>query len=191
MMPQTEETLAGYLSPGGSSSLKKATLPTKPCRVTSSLVGKAFQAAGQAGAALHTMAVLQACQADLLKDLSTGGSIDEGAFSVRPSRRPVPSAVLWLPGFHGEDICGSTSRASRTKTALSSLMPPSHLPAYLAMPLTPSPLGSGGKALRGGLVRFLPRRAQESGTSATRSRPRPVPLRREAQGECGEPSTPS
>ncbi len=115
MMPQTEETLAGYLSPGGSSSLKKATLPTKPCRVTSSLVGKAFQAAGQAGAALHTMAVLQACQADLLKDLSTGGSIDEGAFSVRPSRRPVPSAVLWLPGFHGEDICGSTSRASRTK----------------------------------------------------------------------------
>ncbi len=96
MMPQTEETLAGYLSPGGSSSLKKATLPTKPCRVTSSLVGKAFQAAGQAGAALHTMAVLQACQADLLKDLSTGGSIDEGAFSVRPSRRPVPSAVLWL-----------------------------------------------------------------------------------------------
>ncbi len=51
MMPQIEETLAGYLSPGSSSSLKKATLPTKPCRVTSSLVGKAFQAAGQAGAA--------------------------------------------------------------------------------------------------------------------------------------------
>ncbi len=32
-------------------------------------------------------------------------------------------------------------------------------------------------------VRFLPRRAQESGTSATRSRPGPVPLRREAQKE--------
>ncbi len=76
MMPQIEETLAGYLSPGSSSSLKKATLPTKPCRVTSSLVGKAFQAAGQAGAALHTMAVLQAYHADLLKDLTTGGSID-------------------------------------------------------------------------------------------------------------------
>ncbi len=44
MMPQIEETLASYLSPGSSSSLKKATLPTKPCRVTSSLVGKAFQA---------------------------------------------------------------------------------------------------------------------------------------------------
>ncbi len=80
MMPQIEETLAGYLSPGSSSSLKKPTLPTKPCRATSSLVGKAFQAAGQAGATLHTMAVLQAYQVDLLKDLSTGGSIDEEAF---------------------------------------------------------------------------------------------------------------
>ncbi len=38
-MPQVE-TLAGYLSPGSLSSLKKPTLPTKPCRLTSSLVGK-------------------------------------------------------------------------------------------------------------------------------------------------------
>ncbi len=84
VMPQIEETISlleeGCLSLGSSSSLKKATLPTKPCRVTSSLLGKAFQAAGQAGAALHTMAVLQAYQAYLLKDLSTGGSIDEEAF---------------------------------------------------------------------------------------------------------------
>ncbi len=139
MMPQIEETLAGYLSPGGSSSLNKATLPTKPCRVTSSQVGKAFQAAGQAGAALHTMAVLQACQADLLKDLSTGGSIDEGAFlelrratdlSLRATKQTAcaigRSMAAMVPR---RDICGSTSWASKTKTALSSLMPPSHLPA--------------------------------------------------------------
>lgn len=67
MMPRVEETLAGYLSPGSSSSLKKSVLPTKPCRLTSLLV---FQAAGQAGATLQTMAVLQAYQANLLKDLS-------------------------------------------------------------------------------------------------------------------------
>ncbi len=59
MMPQVEETLVGYLSPGGASSLKKPTLPTKLCRATSILVGKALQAAGQA-------------VADLLKDLSAG-----------------------------------------------------------------------------------------------------------------------
>ncbi len=152
MMPQIEETLAGYLSPGSSSSLKKATLPTKPCRVTSSL-GKAFQAAGQAGAALHTMAVFQAYQADLLKDLSTGGSIDEGAFleprratdlslhATKQTARAIGRSMAAMVSM--ERICGSTSRASRTKTALSSLMPPSHLPAYLATPLTPSPLGFG------------------------------------------------
>ncbi|ROI84191.1 hypothetical protein DPX16_19963 [Anabarilius grahami] len=81
MMPQVEEMLASYVSPVSASSLKKPTLPTKPCRTTSALVGKAFQAAGQAGAALHTMAVLQAYQADLLKDLSAGTTITEEAFT--------------------------------------------------------------------------------------------------------------
>ncbi|KAL0197624.1 hypothetical protein M9458_006164, partial [Cirrhinus mrigala] len=79
MMLQVEETLVGYLTPGSLSSLKKPTLPTKPCRLTSSLVRKAYQAAGQAGAALHAMAVLQSYEADLLKDLSTGGTIGEEA----------------------------------------------------------------------------------------------------------------
>ncbi len=50
MMPQVEV-------PGGASSLKRAMPPTKSCRATSTLVGNAFQAAGQAGAALHIMAV--------------------------------------------------------------------------------------------------------------------------------------
>lgn len=55
--PQAEETLAGHLSPGSASSVKKPALPTKPCRTTSTLVRKAFQASGQADAVLHTMAL--------------------------------------------------------------------------------------------------------------------------------------
>ncbi len=39
------------------------------------------------------------------------------------------------------------------------------------------------KRYEAAFVRFLPRRAQESGTSATRSRPGPFPFRREAQRE--------
>ncbi|KAL0188425.1 hypothetical protein M9458_015524, partial [Cirrhinus mrigala] len=39
---------------------------------TSRLNGKAYPAAGQAVGALHTMVVLQAYQADLLKDLDKG-----------------------------------------------------------------------------------------------------------------------
>ncbi|KAL0165937.1 hypothetical protein M9458_037781, partial [Cirrhinus mrigala] len=51
------------------SPLKAPFLPSKPLRTTSALVGKGYPAAGQAGACLHTMSVLQAYQADLLKEL--------------------------------------------------------------------------------------------------------------------------
>ncbi len=80
-MPPVEETLASYLSVGETSSLKAPSLPSKPLQETSRLNGKAYAAAGQAVASLHTMAVLQAYQADLLKDLDKcqGLSPDEVA----------------------------------------------------------------------------------------------------------------
>ncbi len=59
-MPRVEQTLASYLSPVAASSLKAPSLPSKPLRTTSALVGKGYAAAGQAGACLHTMSVLQA-----------------------------------------------------------------------------------------------------------------------------------
>ncbi len=71
-MPHVEQTLASYLSPDVASSLKAPTLPTKPLRTSSALVGKGYAAAGQAGSCLHTMAVLQAYQTDLLKELDEG-----------------------------------------------------------------------------------------------------------------------
>ncbi|ROI46675.1 hypothetical protein DPX16_7793 [Anabarilius grahami] len=76
-MPRADETLASHLSPQAASSLKAPTLPTKPLKTTSALVGKAYSAAGQAAACLHTMSILQAYQADLLKDL--GESDEVGA----------------------------------------------------------------------------------------------------------------
>ncbi len=71
-MPPVEETLASYLSMGRTTSLKVPYLPSKPLQDTSRLNGKAYAAAGQAVTSLHTMAVLQAYQADLLKDLDNG-----------------------------------------------------------------------------------------------------------------------
>lgn len=69
MMPKFEETCAVYLSPDAVSSLKAPTLPIKPCRTTSSLVGKVHMAASQAGTCLHTIGIMQVYQADLLRDL--------------------------------------------------------------------------------------------------------------------------
>ncbi len=71
-MPRVEQTLASYLSPDLALSLKAPTLPTKPLRASLALVGKGYTAAGQAGSCLHTMAVLEAYQADLLKELDEG-----------------------------------------------------------------------------------------------------------------------
>ncbi|KAL0151682.1 hypothetical protein M9458_053083 [Cirrhinus mrigala] len=68
-MPPIEETLASYLSLGEASS---PSLPSEPLQRTPCLNGRAYAAAGQAVALLHMMAVLQAYQADLLKDLDKG-----------------------------------------------------------------------------------------------------------------------
>ncbi len=59
-MPPVEETLASYLSMGDTASLKVPFLPFKSLQDTSRLNGRAYAAAGQAVASLHTMAVLQA-----------------------------------------------------------------------------------------------------------------------------------
>ncbi|KAL0148327.1 hypothetical protein M9458_056389 [Cirrhinus mrigala] len=80
-MPRVEQTLASYLSPEAASSLKALVLPSKPLRITSALVGKGYTAAGQAGACLHTMSVLQAYQADLLKELDEGEEIRDSDIS--------------------------------------------------------------------------------------------------------------
>ncbi len=85
--------LESYLSPDLASSLKAPTLHTKPLRASSVLVGKGYVAAGQAGSCLHTMVVLQAYQADLLKELDEGEGFNaEDISELRkdaPPRRPL------------------------------------------------------------------------------------------------------
>ncbi len=70
-IPVIEDMLASHLSPSLASSGKsRPLLPTKPCRTPSALIGKSYIMAGQAGMALHTMAILQAYQADVLKEMN-------------------------------------------------------------------------------------------------------------------------
>lgn len=73
-MPKMEEHLARHLLPHASSA-KTPALPSKPIKLTSVLVGKAYAAAGQSVGCLHTMSLLPAYQADLLKEaLDKGGA---------------------------------------------------------------------------------------------------------------------
>lgn len=61
-MPPVEETFASYISQGESSSLKIPALMSVALQSTLHLNGRTYVAAGQAGGALHTMAVLQTYQ---------------------------------------------------------------------------------------------------------------------------------
>ncbi len=91
-MPVTEDTLASHLSPSLAPSWKsRPLLPSKPCRTTSALIGKSYIAAGQAGMALHTMAIFQAYQADVLKEMDEGTGLTPEA--VKELRRATDLAL--------------------------------------------------------------------------------------------------
>ncbi len=107
-MPQVEETLASYLSPESSSSIKFPILPNKPVRITSALVDKAYSAAGQAAACLHTMSLLQAYQAELLTNLNEGKGISPNTvcelrratdLSLRAAKETAKSIVRSMAGL--------------------------------------------------------------------------------------------
>ncbi len=71
-----EDTLAAYLSQNSTPSWKsRPLLPSKPCRTTLALIGKYYMAAGQAGVALHTMAILQVYQVEVLKEMDDGDGV--------------------------------------------------------------------------------------------------------------------
>ncbi len=91
-IPLIEDTLASHLSPSLAPSWKsRLLLPTKPCRTTSALIGKSYIAAGQAGMALHTMAILQAYQADVHKEMDEGGGLTPEA--VKELRKATDLAL--------------------------------------------------------------------------------------------------
>ncbi|KAL0165753.1 hypothetical protein M9458_037597, partial [Cirrhinus mrigala] len=66
-LPPLNESVAAHLCPPTAIGWKtKASHPSKPCRTTSALAGRAYTSAGQAASALHSMAILQVFQAKLL-----------------------------------------------------------------------------------------------------------------------------
>ncbi len=110
-MPVVEDTLASQLSPSLAPSWKsRPLLPSKPCRTTSALIGKSYIAAGQAGMALHTMAIL-----GLPGGHPEGDGRKEPAwlpkpwrsYAEPPSTPHVPWGALWRLRWPQNTICGS------------------------------------------------------------------------------------
>ncbi|KAL0183722.1 hypothetical protein M9458_019418, partial [Cirrhinus mrigala] len=72
-VPQVERAVAVHLCPQDAATWRGSPrLPSKACRLSSALTGRAYSAAGQAATALHAMATLQVYQAKALKELHKG-----------------------------------------------------------------------------------------------------------------------
>ncbi len=79
-LPPLDESVAAHLCPPMAIGWKaKAAHPSKPCRMTSALAGRAYSSAGQAASALHSMAVLQVFQEKLLRSIDES-SLNPAAF---------------------------------------------------------------------------------------------------------------
>ncbi|KAL0194819.1 hypothetical protein M9458_008391, partial [Cirrhinus mrigala] len=182
-MPRVEQTLASYLSLESASSLKTPVLPSKPLRVTSALVGKGYTAAGQAGACLHTMSVLQAYQADLLKELDEGNEIRDSDISeLRRTAHLSLRATKETARAIGRSMAALVATERHLWLTLSDMKEKDRV-FLLDAPLSPS--GLFGDAVNSvvdkyqearkqaaAFQRFLPRRTPAHG-AAGREQPRP------------------
>ncbi|KAL0199171.1 hypothetical protein M9458_007711, partial [Cirrhinus mrigala] len=78
-VPQVERAVVVHLCPRGTATWRdQPHLPSRACKLSSALAGRAYHATGQAATALLAMATLQVYQAKALKHLHEGGP-DQGA----------------------------------------------------------------------------------------------------------------
>jgi hypothetical protein len=74
-IPPVERSVAMQLCPKTASTWRgNPSLPSRACRFSSSLTGKAYIACGEAASSLHAMALLQVHQAQALCDMQEGGT---------------------------------------------------------------------------------------------------------------------
>ncbi|KAI2645589.1 Thromboxane-A synthase [Labeo rohita] len=155
-IPRVEQTLASYLSPEAALSLKAPVLPSKLLRTTSALVGKGYWAAGQAGACLHTMAVLQAYQADLLKELDESDEISQ--YDISELRRAADlslRATKETARAIGQSMAAMVAAERHLWLTLSDMKEKDRV-FLLDAPLVPSGLFQEARKQAAAFQRFLP-----------------------------------
>ncbi|XDV36517.1 hypothetical protein PO909_006278 [Leuciscus waleckii] len=188
-LPPVEEAIAAHLCPPSAGRCAKLALPSKACRMTSTLLGHAFSAAGQAASALHTMSSQQIFQADLLRKLDENGP---DAICV-PNLRSATDLALRATKSAAQAIGRSMASLTVTERHLwltLSEMSESERAAFLDAPLSPSGLfGTSVKDFAErfaevqkasqAMKHFLPKRSSSAAgrtkPSAQSSQPQPPP----------------
>ncbi len=194
-MPVIEDTLASHLSPSLAPSLKsRPLLPSKPCRTTSALIGKSYIAAGQAGMALHTMAILQAYQADVLKEMDEGtGLTPEPVKELRRATDLALRATKHTARAVGRSMAASVAAERHLWLNLTEIREKEKV-FLMDAPISQSGLFGeavsavvdkfrSAKTQSAALKQFMPRRARDYSTpSSSVSREQPLPRREPPSG---------
>ncbi|KAL0151000.1 hypothetical protein M9458_053727 [Cirrhinus mrigala] len=100
------ETSPDSVPPPPASLKSGATLPSRPCRLTAHIADKTYGASGEAVSVLHTMAVLQVFQAQLLESLDEGKEDPEvfkdlrtpADFALKATKKTA-QAIGWSMGY--------------------------------------------------------------------------------------------
>ncbi len=194
-MPVIEDTLASHLSPSLAPSWKsRPLLPSKPCRTTSALIGKSYIAAGQAGMALHTMAILQAYQADVLKEMDEGtGLTPEAVKELRRATDLALRATKHTARAVGRSMVASVAAERHLWLNLTEIREKEKV-FLMDAPISQSGLFGesvsavvdkfrSAKTQSAALKQFMPRRARDYSTpSSSVSREQPLPRREPPSG---------
>ncbi|KAI2649176.1 hypothetical protein H4Q32_020398 [Labeo rohita] len=146
-VPQVERAVAVHLCPRGAATWRdRPHLPSRACKFSSALAGRAYHAAGHAATALHAMATLQVYQAKVLKHLHEKDP-DQGAmeelraatdFALRATK--VTARSLGQGGLFGdtvEDFAQQFSAVQKQTEAIKHILPRRDIPSTSVGPPPP------------------------------------------------------
>ena len=201
-LPPVEEAVAAHLCPPSAGRRAKTALPSKACRTTSALHGRAYTAAGQAVSALHSMAILQVFQANLLRKMDEEGPEAVSLQDLRSATDLALRATKSAAQAIGRNMASITVAERHLWLTLSE-MSDSERSAFLDAPV--SPAGLFGPSVKDfadrfaevqktsqAMRNFLPKRSSSAAgrskqPSARSSQPQPsaavAPQRRQARDQ--------
>ncbi|XDV35654.1 hypothetical protein PO909_005555 [Leuciscus waleckii] len=201
-LPPVEEAVAAHLCPPSARRRAKTALPSKSCRTTSALHGRAYTAAGQAVSALHSMVILQVFQANLLRKMEEEGPQAVSLPDLRSATELALRATKSAAQAMGRNMASLTVAERHLWLTLSE-MSDSERSAFLDAPVSPAGLfGSSVKDFADrftevqktsqAMKHFLPKRSSSAAgrskqPSARSSQPQPsaaaAPQRRQTRDQ--------
>ncbi|KAL0173136.1 hypothetical protein M9458_033447, partial [Cirrhinus mrigala] len=184
-LPPLDKSVAAHLCPPTAIGWKtKASHPSKPCRTTSALAGRAYTSAGQAASALHSMAILQVFQAKLLAQ-SDRSALDPATLTeLRSATDLALRATKATAQAIGRSMASLVVLERHLWLTLTEIKDTDKVP-FLDAPI--SPTGLFGPSVEGFTERFSAAQKTSQAMAAS-GRPKPTPPQQPVRPASTAPS---